>query len=137
MYELYSEAVVEVQVKLRSHWKLLCKFRWQFTRQMVRQGEQYRWMCRAQRGAQQARESCTSGYTGHKEVLKRPGRAAQTGVLITKMCSRDQGELHKLGYTARKGAPGVSNRCHRSFKLGRRGLQDRQVQLKRHPRAPS
>ena len=46
------EAVVEVQMKLRSPWKLLCKFRWQFARHIADQGEQYRWMYRTQRGAQ-------------------------------------------------------------------------------------
>ena len=70
-------------MKLRSHWKLLCKFRWQFTREIVDQGEQYRWMYRAQRGAQEAGESCTDGCTDHKEALKRPGRAAQTYVQST------------------------------------------------------
>ena len=104
MYKLESAAVVEVQMKLRSHWKLLCKFRWQFTREIADQGEQYRWMYRAQRGAQEARESCTGGCTGHKEALKRPGRAAQTVVQITKRRSRGQGEPHKRMYRAHKGA---------------------------------
>ena len=27
---LTSKAVVEVQMKLRSHWQLLCQFTWQF-----------------------------------------------------------------------------------------------------------
>ena len=104
MYKLESVAVVEVQMKLRSHWKLLCKFRWQFTREIADQGEQYRWMYRAQRGAQEARESCTGGCTGNKEALKRPGRAAQTVVQITKRRSRGQGEPHKRMYRAHKGA---------------------------------
>ena len=46
------EAVVEVQMKLRSHWKLLCKLRWQCTRQTADQGERYRRMYRTQRGSQ-------------------------------------------------------------------------------------
>ena len=134
MYKLESAAVVEAQMKLRSHWKLLCKFRWQLTRQMVHQDEQYRWMCRAQRGAQQARESCTGGCTGYEEVLKRPGRVAQTGVHITKMCSRGQRKLHKRVYRAQKSVEEPSNRCPRGFRLGPRSLQNCQVELKRHPR---
>ena len=39
---------------------------------------------RAQHGVQEARESCTDGCTGHKDALKRTGRAAQTGVQGTK-----------------------------------------------------
>ena len=30
MYMVESAAVVEVQMKLRSHWQLLCQFKWQF-----------------------------------------------------------------------------------------------------------
>ena len=48
------------------------------------QGELHRWAYRAQRGAEESRESCTDGCTDHKEALKRPGRAAQTGVQGTK-----------------------------------------------------
>ena len=39
---------------------------------------------RAQHGVQEARESCTDGCTGHKDALKRTGRAAQTAVQSTK-----------------------------------------------------
>ena len=85
---LTSKAVVEVQMKLRSHWLLLCKFKWHFIRQIVGQGEQHIWVYRAQRYAPKARESCTDGCTVHKEALKRPGRAVQTGVQITKRRSR-------------------------------------------------
>ena len=85
---LTSKAVVEVQMKLRSHWLLLCKFKWHFIRQIVGQGEQHIWVYRAQRCAPKARESCTDGCTVHKEALKRPGRAVQTGVQITKRRSR-------------------------------------------------
>ena len=85
MYTLESAAVEEVQMKLRSHRKLLCKFRWQFTREIADQGEQYRW-------------------TGHREALKRPGIAAQMVVQITKSGSRGQGEPHKRMYRAHKGA---------------------------------
>ena len=104
MYKLESAAVVEVQMKLRSHWKLLCKFRWKFKRQIADQGERYRWMYRAQRGAQYARESCADGCTERKEALKSPGRAAQTAVQIAKRRSRGQGEPHKRMYRAHKGA---------------------------------
>ena len=41
-------------------------------------------MFRAQRDTEEVRESCTDGCTDHKEALKRPGRAAQTGVQGTK-----------------------------------------------------
>ena len=88
MYKLESAAVVEVQMKLRSHWLLLCKFKWHFIRQIVGQGEQHIWVYRAQRYAPKARESCTDGCTVHKEALKKPGRAIQTGVQITKRRSR-------------------------------------------------
>ena len=80
MYKLESAAVVEVQMKLRSHWQLLWKVGWQFTCQMVHQGEQYRWMYR------------------EREALNRPERAAQVGVQDTKRCSRGQGVLHRWAY---------------------------------------
>ena len=38
----------------------------------------------AQYGVQEARESCTDGCTGHKDALKRTGRAAQMGAQGTK-----------------------------------------------------
>ena len=129
MYKLESAAVVEVQMKRRSHWKLLCKFRWQFTREIADQGEQYRWMYRAQRGAEEARESCTGGCTGKRR-------------------SRGRGELHRRLYKSQRGAQEAResrtyvctehtkapNRCPRGFKLGPRSVQDSQVEPKRHPR---
>ena len=35
------------------------------------QGELHRWVYSAQRGAEEARESCTDGCTDHKEALKK------------------------------------------------------------------
>ena len=35
------------------------------------QGELHRWAYRAQRGAEESRESCTDGCTDHKEALKK------------------------------------------------------------------
>ena len=137
MYKLESAAVVEVQMKLRSHWRLLCKFRWQFTREIADQGEQYRWMYRAQRGAQEAGDSCTDGCTDHKERLKRPGRAAQTYVQST--------QRRPIGaQEASSWAPEAS----KTAKLSPRGTQEApswaqeapkrlQVEPKRRPRAPS
>ena len=111
---------MEVQMKLRSHWLLLCKFKWHFIRQIVGQGEQHRWVYRAPRGAQEARESCTDGRTGHNEAQKSPGRAVQTGVQITKRRSRGQGELHKCvqGTTWRPRGQGESHKRLYRAQLG-------------------
>ena len=133
MYKLESTAVVEVQMKLRSHWKLLCKFRWQFTRERVGQGEQHRWVYRAQR------------------FVKMPGRAAQTGVQGTEGCSRSVQELQvepKRHPRSTQEASSWTQDASESANLGPRGTQEPpswtqepprrlQVEPTRRPRAPS
>ena len=74
------------------------------------QGELHRWVYRAQRGIEKARESCTDGCTDHKEALKRPGRVAQMGVQGTE-------------------------RRPRGSKLSPRGVQELQVEPKKRPRS--
>ena len=98
------------------------------------QGELHRWVYRAQRGAEESRESCTDGCTDHKEALKRPGRAAQTYVQST--------QRRPIGaQEASSWAPEAS----KTAKLSPRGTQEApswaqeapkrfQVEPKRHPR---
>ena len=74
--QLESEAVVEVQMKLRSHWQLLCQFKRQFMRQSVGQGDQQGRVYRAGLAVQKARMSSTDGCTVHSLAFDRPGAQA-------------------------------------------------------------
>ena len=71
--QLESAAVVEVQMKLRSHWQLLCQFKRQFTHQRVGQGEQHRWVYRASHAVREARETSKDGCTGQGWLYRRQG----------------------------------------------------------------
>ena len=81
------------------------------------QGELHRWVYRAQRGTEEARESCTDGCADHKKSLKRPERAAQMGVQGTQR------------------SPRGSKVRPRGSKLSPRGVQDLQVEPKKGPRS--
>ena len=80
------------------------------------QGELHRWVYSAQRGAEEARESCTDGCTDHKEALKRPGRAAQTGVQGTKRRPRGS-KLSPRGVQELQVAKKASKKAQRPAKL--------------------
>ena len=64
-------------------------------RRSTGQRELHRWVYRTQRGAQAARESSTDGCIDHKDVLKRPMRAAQMCVQGSKRRPRGVQEVPK------------------------------------------
>ena len=104
--QLESAAVVEVQMKLRSHWQLLCKFKRQFIRQV------------------------------HVQLEAHDGSSCVRAAQGTTWPSRGQGELHRRVYRAQRRAQVRPKRRPRAPKSAPRGVQRLQEAAKSLQEAP-
>ena len=149
-------------MKLRSHWQLLCKFKRQFTHQVhvqleahdgrscVRavqgiiwrsrgQVELHRRVYRAQRRAQEDRESCTDGCTGHEERRPLEGHLESTWIPLGSQLESTWSPLggHLEAIWRPLGAqvgPTDAQEPPRAVKLSSRAPKSTQVEPKRRPR---